>query len=266
MGKIAYRSVLFLVAALPACSASRGTEMPTAELGRRRALEHGVLAMESGDFRLAAERLAPVAAICPVDALGRQAMLLLAASELDPANPARRPDAAAELAAFQLARRAEGEWEGALASRLYTLALDYGARPIAASEVPGPEVVWLRYLSDPAIMDAPLGVPAADSVAAESTDLAEAERAEAATERAVDAQDGGPSCQVPEPDEDLVMPHLDGDPLAMRGGLPTTGQPGAQAMVNGADSRALQAEIDRLRQELARKEQELDRIRRTLSP
>ena len=191
-------------------------------------------------------------------------MLLLASAELDPRNGAGRPDAAAELAAFQLSRRSEGEWEGALAAQLYTLALDYGARPIAAAEVPGSEVIWTRYLSNPSIMDAPLGVPAADSVAAQANDLAEAERAVAVTERVVDASDGGPGCEVPAADDDLVMPELVGEPLATRS-VQVVAEPAGQPAASG-DVGDLQAEVARLRAEIERKDQELDRIRRTLRP
>ena len=265
MGKIACRYALVLVAALPACSLTGGAATPSAETSRRRALEYGVLALESGDYQTAVDRIAPVAAICPTDVLGRSAMLLLASVELDPRNPERRPDAAAELAAFQLARRSEGDWEGALATQLYTLALDHGAQPIEASAIPDVGVIWDRYLSDPVYAAEPIGIASDSGASPEAVALAADARADDETERVARAADGGPRCDVPDVDDDLVMPRLTGTPLASRSAAPAPAAAQA-APSGGADSRALQAEVDRLRAELASKEQELDRIRRTLRP
>lgn len=264
MGKNACRYALVFVAALPACSLSGGGGTPSAENSRHRALEYGVLALESGDYDTAIDRIAPVAAICPTDRLGRSAMLLLASVELDPRNPDGRPNAAAELAAFQLGRRSEGEWEGALAAQLYTLALDQGADPIDAADVPDVAVLWNRYLADPVYTETPIGIAGDSGATPEAVAQAADPAADEDTERVARAADGGPLCSVQGVDEDLVMPQLTEAPLASRSVAPApAGQPAA---ANAGDSRALQAEVDRLRAELASKEQELDRIRRTLRP
>ena len=262
----ACRLAVVLVLALPACSLSRGTDgLASAESGRRRALEYGVRALEEGDYRAALERIAPIAAICPTDELGRSAMLLLATAELDPRNPNGRPDVAAELTAFQLARRAEGQWEGAAAAHLYTLALDYGAEALTAHEIPGPGIIWDRYLTEPAVAEAPIGADATDGTPTEA-DVTEAQRAARATRAVNDAADGGPRCDVADADADVVLPELTGQPMALRTAAPPPVQPGAAPAPAAGNSAELQAEVDRLRAELARKEQELDRIRRTLRP
>jgi len=261
----ACRLAVVLVLALPACSLSRGTDgLASAESGRRRALEYGVLALEAGDYRAAMERIAPVAAICPTDELGRSAMLLLATAELDPRNPGRRPDAAAELAAFQLARRSEGQWEGAAAARLYAIALDYGAEPLTAAEIPGPVVIWDRYLTDPGVAEAPIGADASDGTPTDE-DVDQAQRADRATNAVSHAADGGPRCEVVQADPEVVLPELTEAPMALRS-APAPAQPAPSQSASGGNSAELQAEVDRLRAELARKEQELDRIRRTLRP
>ena len=267
VGKTACRYVLAYIVTFSACSPIGGPDGPVPEASRRRALEYGVLALESGDYRTAIDRIAPVAAICPTDRTGRSAMLLLASMELDPRHEAGRPQAAAELAAFQLARRSEGEWEGALAAQIYTLALDHGAQPIAAEDVPGVDIIWSRYLAEPVSAGAPIGIAAPDSVATpETVAMAAARNADVETARVTRAADGGPLCDVQEPVRDLVMPQLTREPLASRSAPAGPQQGGAARPAPTGESRELQAEVDRLRAELARKEQELDRIRRTLRP
>lgn len=265
MGKTACRLAVVLVAALPACSLIRGSEGVSADAGRRRALEYGAQALEQGDYTVAIERIAPVAAICPTDALGRNAMLLLATAELDPRNPDGRAEAAAELAAFQLTRRHEGEWEGALAAQLYTLALDYGATPIEAGAVPDERVIWDRYL-DPDVTQTPLGADA-EGETPSATAIAQEARADATTRQVSDAADGGPICDVREADDDIALPELGREPLALRTApAAPAAAPSQPAPSGSADTRELQAEVERLRAELERKDQELDRIRRTLRP
>lgn len=253
-------SVLLLTAALSACSLAGGAGSPSGDAGRRRALEYGLLALDDGDYAAAAAQLAPVAAICPTDDLGARALLLLAAAELDGRNPDGRANAAAELAAFQLSRSGD-EWSGFMASELYMIALDLGADPIALEDIPDARVIWTRYLAT----DTPAGDPLGDEAERDtlvSGGAAEAERAERARQAAAIAAgaDSGPRCRVPGVRDDLVMPVLERSPIASRA------TPRAQPAAMSDDVRALQAEVQRLRAELASREQELDRIRRTLRP
>lgn len=264
MRKSVCRSALLLLAALPACSLA-GTGSATGDTGRARALEYGTAALDDGDYAAAAEQLAPVAAICPSDELGSRALLLLAAAELDGRNADGRPDAAAELAAFHLARTDEDDWSGALAEELYVIALDLGADPIEPDEVPDAGVIWSRYLATVAAEAAVLGDEAAVDTLAGADARAERERETRARRAAAmtAGAEGGPRCRVPDVRDDLVMPELERTPIASRTA------PGAQAQQPAAlssDVRALQAEVQRLRGELASREQELDRIRRTLRP
>ena len=259
MGKIAARIALLFILTLPACSIGGGAASPAPDAARRASLDLGVAALEAADFRAAVERLAPIAAVCPTDALGRRAMLLLAAAELDPRNAEGRADAAAELAAFQLARAPRGEWEGTLATQLYLLALDHGAEPIEGSTVPDASIVWSRFLPADTIDEHPLGV-AADTGAIVASRLVGADSTPAVAPAEPPA--GGPRCTVAPVRNDLVMPRLTRPSLASQAAAPRA----AAASGDNADSRALAAEVERLRAELARKEQELDRIRRTLRP
>lgn len=247
---------MLLVAALPACALTGRTEEPAEWAARERAFAVGASALKEADFGAAVRHLATVAAICPVDGSGRRAMLMLAAAELDPRNRARRPNVAAELAAFQLARpHEEDAWVAPLAAELYVLALDYGADSIPRGRVPGALVLWSRYFDEgeagtegtPVTSEAPLGVAPGGAHPAVAV-----------------PRSGGPLCDVPDADLDLVLPELTRAPARVRAGA--NGRPAAPAGGGAEDVRALMAEVDRLRAELAAKDQELDRIRRTLRP
>ena len=220
-----------------------------------------MIALDDGDYATAAEQLAPVAAICPIDEIGSRALLLLAAAELDGRNPDGRPDAAAELAAFHLSRSDRDDWSGAMAEELYMIALDLGGDPVAVEDIPDAGIIWTRYLSgDISALGAELEA-GAEVEAASEAEIERAERARAAA-RIADGAESGPRCRVPDPRDDLVMPELERTPIARRAARPSDQQPAAVP----DDVRALQAEVQRLRSELASREQELDRIRRTLRP
>ncbi|HEX6588975.1 MAG TPA: hypothetical protein VF039_08130 [Longimicrobiales bacterium] len=267
MRKFVCCSALLLTAALSACSLA-GTGSPSGETGRARAIAYGMAALDEGDYALAANQLAPVAAICPVDELGARALLLLAAAELDGRNAESRPDAAAELAAFHLARSHPEDWAGAMAEQLYLIALDLGADPIPADAIPDAGVIWTRYL-ETADGGEPMGdEQESDTLAATEDGAAEDGAARAARRRtaaaiAADAE-AGPRCRVPDVRDGFVMPELERTPLARRSAAAQPGQQPAAGL--SSDVRALQAEVQRLRAELASREQELDRIRRTLRP
>lgn len=247
MGKTSSRFAILLIAALPSCALTGRMGGPGEWAARERAFEIGSSALGDADFVAATHYLATVAAICPVDETGRRAMLMLAATELDPRNEARRPDVAAELASFQLARPSEEDpWVAPLAAELYVLALDYGADSVPQGGVPGALVIRSHYGdrggTDQAPSQAPLGV---------------------AREQEGGAL-GAPLCDVPDAELELVLPLLTDTPMVARMRQGAVGPP---APAGGTeDTRALMAEVDRLRAELASKEQELDRIRRTLRP
>lgn len=263
--KIVSCSALLLTMVLPACSLAGRADSPSGEAGRRRAIQYGLAALDNGEYAAAAQRLAPVAAICPVDELGSRALLLLAAAELDGRNPDGEPDAAAELAAFQLSRSGPDDWTGALAAELYTIALDLGADPIAVEDIPDEGVIWRRYLEGAT----PLGDDAESRPAANPDAAADVEAgadAEADAQAAAAAQDAasGPRCNVRRARSDLVMPELGRTPISAQ--VASARGAGRDPAPLTDDVRALQAEVQRLRTELASKEQELDRIRRTLRP
>lgn len=91
-------------------------------------LDNGALAWRDGDFGKAAEELDLARRVCGDALLGRQATLLLASLYIDPRNPARDFDRAAELSAMYLKLPETFPWTRPLAATIYLLALDSGAR------------------------------------------------------------------------------------------------------------------------------------------
>ena len=126
-------------------------------------LDDGALALTQGDFEAAHERLLEARETCGDALLGRQALLLLGALELDPRNPRRSPDQGAEHTARYLSYPETFPWTRPLAESLYLLALELGAskpetdvRGLAAAERAAPDCeVADRYSVQAAAVELP---------------------------------------------------------------------------------------------------------------
>lgn len=129
------RRVLPLLLILSACASSGGGGGPGA------GLDAGALALRRAEFEAARERLVSVRRLCGEARLGRQALLLLSALELDPRNPGGDPGLAAAYAARYLARPETFPWTRPVAEQLYLQALRLGGEPAAESATPMEEVV-----------------------------------------------------------------------------------------------------------------------------
>ncbi len=125
-----FRSVLPLVLILSACASSGGGGEPGA------GLDAGALALREAEFEAARERLVSVRRLCGEARLGRQALLLLSALELDPRNPGGDPGLAAAYAAHYLALPETFPWTRPVAEQLYLQALSLGGDPAAESAAP----------------------------------------------------------------------------------------------------------------------------------
>jgi hypothetical protein len=95
-------------------------------------LAAGLEASAAEDFAGARALLLPVYRQHWASPVGQQALLALAALEVDPRNPERRPEAAAELLARYLGIEAAPEWTVPVAESLYLVALELGGEPAAA--------------------------------------------------------------------------------------------------------------------------------------
>lgn len=126
-GRPASRLLALLAAAsLPACALHRGhPDGANPDYRARRAYD----ALHLDAFAVARNDLQWLASRCESGDLGRRALLLLAATELDPQNPRGSPHRAARAAgSYLLLPDADGE-HVPLARALYRLAIDRGASP-----------------------------------------------------------------------------------------------------------------------------------------
>jgi hypothetical protein len=89
--------------------------------------ESGLRALANGDYLAAHTDLAWVAQHYGNEDTGQRALLILAAMEMDPRNPARRPAVAADLAASFLRLPERELWVDPIAQTLYLQALELGA-------------------------------------------------------------------------------------------------------------------------------------------
>ena len=99
---------------------------PLESRGEKR-FEEAISALARGDYRTAHEGLTWVAQHDAADTHGQQALLILAALELDPRNPARRIAAGTDVAASYLNLAEKPAWTNPVAQTLYLLGLELGA-------------------------------------------------------------------------------------------------------------------------------------------
>jgi len=108
---------------IPAC-ATVGS--PFRDRGQQR-YEQGLAALTAGDYATANEHLGWVAEQFPDEEVGRQALLLTSALEMDPRNPSRRLALGSDLAAGYMRLKNAPTWTQPLAQTLYVLSLELGA-------------------------------------------------------------------------------------------------------------------------------------------
>jgi len=90
-------------------------------------LTSGLVALEAADYSIAYDNLIGVRSVCGDSPIGQQALLVLAAAELDPRNPQRQIELAAEFAAHFLGLPNRAAWAQPLAESLYLLSMEIGA-------------------------------------------------------------------------------------------------------------------------------------------
>jgi hypothetical protein len=110
----------------------------------------GVRAMNAGNYSAAHGDLAWVAQHFQHEKEGQRALLLLAGLELDPRNPNRRPEVGADLAAGYRRLPDRAEWMDPLASTLYLLGTELGARD-STPTAPADRAVELPKLPGPTV-------------------------------------------------------------------------------------------------------------------
>lgn len=138
--------LLLLLLVLPACASTPPNRDP--EAAER--LSRGLRALAERDYDAAHQDLSRVMAREPRTEDGRRATLVLAAAELDPRNPGRRPDVGADLTARYLADPLAPPWTVPVAETVYLLARELGAPPPTGTVSPDRE---LPVLPGPSIAE-----------------------------------------------------------------------------------------------------------------
>lgn len=111
-----------MLAVFLAGCATLGTGAPSPE----ERLERGIDALQAGDLVTANIELRWLWENHWDQPIGKQALLVLAAAELDPRNPARRTDAAATMATLVLDMADTPTWMVPIAQTMYLLSLELG--------------------------------------------------------------------------------------------------------------------------------------------
>lgn len=126
-------------------------------------LEAGLAALEQGEYSRARSHFGWVYSTNWDRPVGRYALLALIAADIDPRNPDRRLDGAADLAARLIVSPDAPGWTGALAESIYLVALELGAdearlaRAIPADSLaPDPLVLMIADTTAPAPLAARL--------------------------------------------------------------------------------------------------------------
>lgn len=119
-----------LALALSACA----TVGSVFDSGAENRYDAGMRALAAGDYVTANRELGFVAERYGSEPIGRQALLVVSALEMDPRNPNRRLALGSELSAAYLRLKGVPEWTGPLAQTLYLLSLELGAAEERAAQ------------------------------------------------------------------------------------------------------------------------------------
>ncbi len=113
-------------------------------------LTTGLAALESSEYGDAYDNLILVRSVCGDAPLGQQALLVLAAAELDPRNPERQLELAREFAAHYLSLPNRAAWAEPLAESLYLLSMEMGAADAVGMRLGGAATEETRAVDDEA--------------------------------------------------------------------------------------------------------------------
>lgn len=108
----------------------------------------GMSALESGDYANANLQLGWVAEHYPNEEIGKRALLIVSALELDPRNPTRRVALGSELAAAYLKRPSIPDWTAPMAQTLYLLGLELGATEEKVAQAEADKALAERRLNE----------------------------------------------------------------------------------------------------------------------
>lgn len=244
--------VFAVLLTLTACAAFRVE--PPIERDAQYRLDRGLASLDAGRYLEAFDELAWVYTHCPDHSRGAEALVALAALELDPRNSAARPGVATDLLGRLIREPASPDFVRPLAESSYLMARTLGAPPAPS---------WVAPDTTEAIRTTPAGA-VADSAAPATADSAVERVTRAADLLGPPASEPTHGCGALISSEGWVaqrLPDLPGPSLVSL--LATAEQ---ARVASTAEAARLRVELETARQRLAETEAELERIRQTLKP
>lgn len=240
-------------------------------------LEAALGALRARDYEAAYARLVEVVELCGSAPLGQQALLLIAATELDPRNPDPRRSLAAEATSLLLGELDSMSWARQFSESFYLIGRRLGAQQLGAEDTEALELGWL-FRNGYAQQDRSEPDAAAALVDEDSREWAEVESISSESDLVLSDPSTGGGGTVP---GRAGFVSTSGSPLlpsnASPGGerrneasphcealwaAPSVGGPGALPSLPGA---SYPSQVAALRRRVRELEEELERIRRIVT-
>lgn len=230
-------------------------------------LQAALDALGKSEYTAAHARLMEVVELCGSAPLGQQALLLIAATELDPRNPDPRRSLAAESTSLLLGELDSMSWAGQFAESFYLIGRRLGAQQLGAEDTEALELGWLFRNGDGRQPpDKPEDGEASTLMHEDSTEWAEVESMSSETDYALsgphtgrDDTDSAGSATRERRDE--ASPHCEALWAA-----PSVGDgQGVQGVLPSLPGSSYPAQVTALRRRVRELEEELERIRRIVS-
>jgi len=235
-------------------------------------LQAALEALGKSDYTAAYARLMEVVELCGSAPLGQQALLLIAATELDPRNPDPRRSLAAESTSLLLGELDSMSWAGQFAESFYLIGRRLGAQQLGAEDTEALELGWLfQHGYGRQSPDKPEDGEASTLMDEDSREWAEVESMSSETDYALSgphtgrndtvAGSTGSAGSAARERGDEASPHC-----AALWAAPSVGDgQGVAGVLPSLPGSSYPAQVTALRRRVRELEEELERIRRIVS-
>jgi hypothetical protein len=230
-------------------------------------LQAALEALGRSDYTAAYARLMEVVELCGGAPLGQQALLLIAATELDPRNPDPRRSLAAESTSLLLGELDSTSWARQFAESFYLIGRRLGARQLGAEDTEALELGWLfRHGYGRQPPDKPEDDEASTLTDEDSREWAEVESMSSETDYALSGPHAGRHDTVAgrtavRVRTDDSSPHCE----ALWASPSTSDGQGVKGVLPSLPGSSYPAQVITLRRRVRELEEELERIRRIVS-
>jgi len=231
-------------------------------------LQAALEALGKSDYTAAYARLMDVVELCGSAPLGQQALLLIAATELDPRNPDPRRSLAVESTTLLLAKLDSMSWARQFVESFYLIGRRLGAQQLGAEDTEALELGWLfRHGYGRQPPDKPEDGEASTLMDEDSREWAEVESMSSETDYALSGPHTGrddtlSTGSATRERRDEASPHCEALWAALSVGGDGQDVPGVLPSLPGS---SYPAQVTALRRRVRELEEELERIRRIVS-